>query len=138
MCYVFPSSCQLKPQYRCFLGSEAIRLFPSHVSILIIQSLFDQTQLHLDQINFKSEDFSLKLLENLDQSSSRISIFAPACSLHGFLFRSIWSKFHIKQRTLGSILNLWLKRKKRYHLQLIDYHFQSSYCPHSDDYQQIF
>ena len=45
-----PSSCQLKAQYKCFLGSEAIRLFPSHVSILIIQSLFDRTQLHLDKL----------------------------------------------------------------------------------------
>jgi hypothetical protein len=133
----FPSSCQLKPQYRCFLGSEAIRLFPSRVSILIIQSLFDQTQLHLDRLNYNSEDFSLKLLENLRQSSNRISIFAPACSLHGFLFRSLWSQFDIEQRTLASVLNVWLKRKKRTHLQLIDHHFDSSFCPQREDDDEI-
>jgi hypothetical protein len=133
----FPSSCQLKPQYRCFLGSEAIRLFPSRVSILIIQSLFDQTQLHLDRLNYNSEDFSLKLLENLRQSNNRISIFAPACSLHGFLFRSLWSQFDIEQRTLASVLNVWLKRKKRTHLQLIDHHFDSSFCPQREDDDEI-
>ena len=124
-----PSSCQLKPQYKCFLGSEAIRLFPSHVSILIIQSLFDRTQLHLDKLNMNSDNFSKKLAENLRQSSDRISIFAPACSTHGFLFRSLWSRFNIEQRTLASVLNAWLKRKKRIHLQLIDHHFDSSFCP---------
>jgi len=124
-----PSSCQLKPQYRCFLGSEAIRLFPSHVRILILQSLFDQTQLHLDKLNFNSNDFSLKLIENLRQSSHRISIFAPACTVHGFLYRSLWSQFDIKQRTLASILNVWLKRKKRTHIQFIDQQFDSSFCP---------
>jgi len=133
----FPSSCQLKPQYRCFLGSEAIQLFPSHVSILIIQSLFDQTQLHLDRININSEDFSLKLLENLRRSNNRISIFAPACSLHGFLFRSLWSQFDIRQRTLASVLNVWLKRKKRTHLQLIDDRFDSSFCPQREDDDEI-
>jgi hypothetical protein len=133
----FPSSCQLKPQYRCFLGSEAIRLFPSRVSILIIQSLFDQTQLHLDRLNYNSEDFSLKVLENLRQSSNRISIFAPACSLHGFLFRSLWSQFDIEQRTLASFLNVWLKRKKRTRLQLIDHHFDSSFCPQRGDDDEI-
>jgi hypothetical protein len=132
-----PSSCQLKPQYRCFLGSEAIRLFPSHVSILIIQSLFDQTQLHLDKLNLNSDDFSLKLIDNLRQSSKRISIFAPACSLHGFLFRSLWSQFDIKQRTLASVLNVWLKRKKRTHLQLIDRRFDSSFCPQREDDDEI-
>jgi hypothetical protein len=133
----FSSLCQLKPQYRCFLGSEAIRLFPSRVSILIIQSLFDQTQLHLDGINLNSDDFSLKLLDNLRQSSDRISIFAPACSLHGFLFRSLWSQFDIEQRTLSSILNIWLKRKKRTHLQLIDHRFDSSFCPQREDDDEI-
>ncbi|CAF1292288.1 unnamed protein product [Rotaria magnacalcarata] len=128
-----PSSCQLKPQYKCFLGSEAIRLFPSRVSILVIQSLFDQTQLHLDKLNTHSNDFSLKLIENLRQSSNRISIFAPACSIHGFLFRSLWPQFDIEQRTLASVLNAWLKRKKRTHVQLIDHHFDSSFCPQRDD-----
>ena len=134
----FPSSCQLKPQYRCFLGSEAIRLFPSRVSIFIIQSLFDQTQLHLDRLNYNSEDFSLKLLDNLRQSSKRISLFAPACSLHGFLFRSLWSQFDIEQRTLASVLNVWLKRRKRTtHLQLIDHRFDSSFCPQREDDDEI-
>lgn len=133
----FPSSCQLKPQYRCFLGSEAIRLFPSRVSIFIIQSLLDQTQLHLDRLNQNSEDFSLKLLENLQQSNKRISIFAPACSLHGILFRSLWSQFDIEQRTLASVLNVWLKRKKRTHLQLIDQRFDSSFCPQREDDDEI-
>ncbi|CAF0848486.1 unnamed protein product [Rotaria sordida] len=128
-----PSTCQLKPQYKCFLGSEAIRLFPSHVSILIIQSLFDQTQLHLDKLYINSNDFSLKLIENLRQSSNRISIFAPACSIHGLLFRSLWSQFNIEQRTLASVLNIWLKRTKRTHVQLIDNHFDSSFCPHRED-----
>ncbi|CAF1260309.1 unnamed protein product [Rotaria sp. Silwood1] len=128
-----PSTCQLIPQYKCFLGSEAIRLFPSHVSILIIQSLFDQTQLHLDKLYINSNDFSLKLIENLRQSSNRISIFAPACSIHGFLFRSLWSQFDIEQRTLASVLNIWLKRTKRTHVQLIDHHFDSSFCPHRED-----
>ena len=129
----FPSSCQLKPQYRCFLGSEAIRLFPPRVSILIIQSLLDQTQLHLDRLNSNIEDFPLKLLANLRQSNDRISIFAPACSLHGFLFRSLWSQFDIEQRTLASVLNVWLKRRKRTHLQLIDHRFDSSFCPQRED-----
>lgn len=132
-----PSSCQLKPQYKCFLGSEAVQLFPSHVSILVIQSLFDQTQLHLDKLNIHSNDFSLKLIENLRQSSNRISIFAPACSMHGFLFRSLWSQFDIEQRTLASVLNVWLKRKKRTHVQLIDHHFDSSFCPQRDDDDEI-
>ncbi|CAF0782315.1 unnamed protein product [Adineta steineri] len=132
-----PSSCQLKPQYRCLLGSEAIRLFPSHVRILIIQSLFDQTQLHLDELNLNSNDFSLKLLENLRQSNNRISIFAPACSVHGFLFRSLWSQFDINQRTLASVLNLWLKRRKRTHLQLIDHRFDSSFCPQRENDDEI-
>jgi hypothetical protein len=130
--------CQLKDRYKCLLGSEAIRLFPLSVKILIIQSLFDLTQLQLDKININSYDFSLKLRDNLRQSSDRISIFAPSCPLHGFLFRSIWSKYHIEQRTLASVINLWLKRKKRYHLQLIDHHFHSSYCPQIDDQQEIF
>lgn len=129
-----PSSCQLKPQYKCFLGSEAIRLFPSHVSILVLQSLFDQTQLHLDKLNLNLNDFSLKLIENLRQSSNRISIFAPACTIHGFLFRSLWSQFDIEQRTLASVLNVWLKRKKRTHLQLIDHHYDSSFCPQRENY----
>jgi hypothetical protein len=128
-----PSSCQLKPQYRCFLGSEAIRLFPSHVRILILQSLFDQTQLHLDKLNFNSNDFSLKLIENLRQSSNRISIFAPACTVHGFLYRSLWSQFDIKQRTLAFVLNVWLKRKKRTHIQFIDQQFDSSFCPQREN-----
>ncbi len=133
-------SCQLPDRYKCLLGSEAIRLFPLSIKILVIQSLFDLTQLQLDKMNnMNSYDFSLKLRDNLHQSSNRISIFAPSCPLHGFLFRSIWSKFHIEQRTLASIVNLWLKRKKRIHFQLIDYHFQSSYCPQiDDDDQQIF
>jgi hypothetical protein len=130
--------CQLKDRYKCLLGSEAIKLFPLSVKILIIQSLFDLTQLQLDKININSYDFSLKLRDNLRQSSDRISIFAPSCPLHGFLFRSIWSKYHIEQRTLASVINLWLKRKKRYHLQLIDHHFHSSYCPQIDDQQEIF
>ncbi|CAF0914186.1 unnamed protein product [Rotaria sordida] len=136
--------CQLKPHYKCLLGSEAIKLFPLRVKIFIIQSLFDLTQLQFDNININSYDFSLKLLDNLRQSSNRISIFAPSCPLHGFLFRSIWSKFNIKQRTLSSILNLWLKtrKKKDFHLHLIDQHFYSSYCPQNNDddeyNQQIF
>jgi hypothetical protein len=125
--------CQLKDRYKCLLGSEAIKLFPLSVQIFIIQSLFDLTQLQLDEININFYDFSLKLRDNLHQSSHRISIFAPSCPLHGFLFRSVWSKFDIEQRTLASILNLWLKRKKSYHLQLIDHHFHSSYCPQIDD-----
>jgi len=129
----FPSACQLKPQYKCFFGSEAIRFLPSHVSIFVIQSLFDQTQLHLDQLNYNSDDFPTKLMDNLRQSSKRISIFAPACSLHGFLFRSLWSQFDIEQRTLASVLNVWLKRKKRTHLQLIDHRFDSSFCPQRED-----
>jgi hypothetical protein len=84
-------------------------------------------------MNRNSYDYSLKLIDNLRQSSNRISIFAPACPLHGFLFRSSWSKFDIEQRTLASILNVWLKRKKRFHLQLIDHQFHSSYCPQKDD-----
>jgi len=132
-----PSSCQLEPKYKCLLGSEAIRLFPSHVSILIIQSLFDQTQLQLDLVDLNSEDFSSKLTKNLRQSSSRISIFAPACPVHGFLFRPVWSQFNIKQRTLASVLNLWLKRKKRTRLQLMDQHFDSSFCPQRDEQIEI-
>ena len=130
--------CQLKPSYKCLLGSEAIKLFPLSIKILIIQSLFDLTQLQLDKINLNSYDFSLKLRNNLYQSSNRISIFAPSCPLHGFLFRSIWSKFDIEQRTLASVLNVWLKRKKRFHLKLIDHHFHSSYCPQDDYHQEIF
>ncbi|UJR37630.1 hypothetical protein I4U23_030327 [Adineta vaga] len=133
-----PSSCQLKPQYRCFLGSEAIRFFPSHVRILIIQSLFDQTQLHLDEVNLHTNDFSLKLLENLRQSNEHVSIFAPACSLHGFLFRSLWSQFDIKQRTLASVLNVWLRRKKRTRLRLIDHHFDSSFCPQRENDDELY
>ncbi|CAF1417444.1 unnamed protein product [Rotaria sp. Silwood1] len=125
--------CQLKPNYKCLLGSEAIKLFPLRIKIMIIQSLFDLTQLQFDNININSYDFSLKLLDNFRQSSNRISIFAPSCPLHGFLFRSNWSKFNIKQRTLSSILNLWLKRKKKFHLHLIDQHFYSSYCPENND-----
>ncbi|UJR08586.1 hypothetical protein I4U23_012845 [Adineta vaga] len=136
------SSCQLESRYKCLLGSEAIKFFPSSVKILIIQSLFDLTQLQLDKMNVNSYDFSLKLRDNLHQSSHRISIFAPSCPLHGFLFRSVWTKFDIKQRTLASVLNVWLKRKKRFHLQLIDEHFYSSYCPQSHDdndyYESIF
>ena len=128
--------CRLKPHYKCLLGSEAIKLFPLSVKILIIQSLFDLTQLQFDKTNINSYDFSLKLIDNLHQSSSRISIFAPSCSLHGFLFRSIWSKFRIEQRTLSSVIDTWLKRKKRFHLHLIDRHFYSSYCPQNDDYHQ--
>jgi hypothetical protein len=128
-----PTFCQLKPHYKCLLGSEAIKFFPLSIKILIIQSLFDLTQLQLDKMNINSYDFSLKLRRNLRQSSHRISIFAPSCPLHGFLFRSIWSKFDIEQRTLASVLNVWLKRKKRFHLKLIDHHFHSSYCPQSDD-----
>ncbi|CAF1635833.1 unnamed protein product, partial [Adineta ricciae] len=73
------SSCQLESRYKCLLGSEAIKLFPSSVKILIIQSLFDLTQLYLDKINLNAYDFSLKLRDNLRQSSHRISIFAPSC-----------------------------------------------------------
>jgi hypothetical protein len=131
--------CQLEDRYKCLLGSEAIRLFPLSMKILILQSLFDFTQLQLEKIPLNAYDFALKLRDNLHQSTSRISIFAPSCSLHGFLFRSIWSKFHIEQRTLASVLHLWLKRKKRFHLQLIDHHFHASYCPPIDqDDQQIF
>jgi hypothetical protein len=132
-------SCRLTDRYKCLLGTEAIRLFPLSIKILVIQSLFDLTQLQFDEMNINSYDFSLKLRDNLHQSSNRLSIFAPSCSLHGFLFRSIWSKFHIEQRTLSSVVHQWLKRKKRFHFQLIDYHFQSSYCPpHIDDDQSIF
>jgi hypothetical protein len=130
--------CQLEDRYKCLLGSEAIRLFPLSIKILIIQSLFDLTQLQLDKLNINSYDFSLKLRDNLYQSSHRISIFAPSCHLHGFLFRSIWSKYHIEQRTLAYVLNLWLKQKKQIHMKLIDHHFHSSYCPQIDDNQQIF
>lgn len=131
-------SCQLKPRYKCLLGSEAIKLFPLSVKIFIIQSLFDLTQLQFDRHYINSYDFSLKLLDNLRQSSNRISIFAPSCPLHGFLFRSIWSKFHIEQRTLSSVLNLWLKRKKNLPLHLIDHQFFSSYCPQQvDDFNQV-
>ena len=132
-----PSSCQLKPRYKCLLGSEAIRLFPSHVSILIIQSLFDQTQLQLDDLTSNADDFSLKLAENLRQSSNRVSIFAPACSLHGYLFRALWAQFDIQQRTLASVLNAWLKRKKRTRLQLIDHDYDSSFCPHKEENMEI-
>jgi hypothetical protein len=136
-------SCQLESRYKCLLGSEAIKLFPLSIKILIIQSLVDLTQLQLDKMNMNSYNFSLQLRDNLRQSSNRISIFAPSCPLHGFLFRSVWSKFDIKQRTLASVLNVWLKRKKRFHLQLIDEHFYSSYCPQNDDddddyYQEMF
>lgn len=126
-------SCRLTDRYKCLLGSEAIRLFPSSVKIFVLQSLFDWTQLQLDPMNMNSYDFSLKLRDNLRQSSDRISIFAPSCPLHGFLFRSNWSKFHIEQRTLVSALNLWLKSKKHFHLQYIDQHFDASYCPQIDD-----
>lgn len=126
-------SCQLPDRYKCLLGSEAIRLFPSSVKIFVLQSLFDWTQLQLDPMNMNSYDFSLKLRDNLRRSSDRISIFAPSCPLHGFLFRSNWSKFHIEQRTLVSALNLWLKDKKHFHLQYIDQHFDASYCPQIDD-----
>ncbi|CAF0958574.1 unnamed protein product [Adineta steineri] len=133
------SLCQLESRYKCLLGSEAIKLLPLTVKIFIIQSLFDLTQLQLDKININSYNFTLKLRDNLRQSSNRISIFAPSCPLHGFLFRSVWTKFDIKQRTLASVLNLWLKKKKKFHLQLIDEHFYSSYCPQiNDDYQEIF
>ena len=54
-----------------------------------------------------------------------------------FLFRSLWSQFDIKQRTLASVLNVWLKRKKRTHLQLIDRHFDSSFCPQREDDDEI-
>ena len=126
-------SCQATPKYKCLLGSEAIRLFPSHVSILIIQSLFDQTQLQLDDFTVNSEDFSSKLTANLRQSSARVSVFAPACAVHGFLYRPVWSQFDIEQRTLASVLNLWLRRKKRTRLQLIDQRFDSSFCPQRED-----
>ncbi|CAF3862487.1 unnamed protein product [Rotaria sp. Silwood1] len=106
--------CKLEPRYKCLLGSEAIKYFPLYVKIFIIQSLFDFIQLQLDEINLNSYDFSLKLRDNLYQSSHRISIFAPSCTLHGFLFRSVWSKYDIEQRTLASALNLWLKRKKKF------------------------
>ncbi|CAF1054363.1 unnamed protein product [Rotaria magnacalcarata] len=122
-------SCQLTSRHKCLLGSEAIKLFPSNIKIFIIQSLLDLTQLQFDKIHINSYDFSLKLIDNLRQSSNRISIFAPSCPLHGFLFRSIWSKFKIKQRTLSSVLNLWLKRNKSFPIHLIDHHFYSSYCP---------
>ncbi|CAF4645870.1 unnamed protein product, partial [Rotaria sp. Silwood2] len=130
--------CKLEPRYKCLLGSEAIKYFPLYVKIFIIQSLFDFTQLQLDEINLNSYDFSLKLRDNLYQSSHRISIFAPSCTLHGFLFRSVWSKYDIEQRTLASVLNLWLKRKKYFHLKSIDHDFHSSYCPQNDDNQDIF
>lgn len=127
-----PATCQLEPRYRCLFGSEAIRMFPSSIRIFILQSLFDLTQLYLDHVHLDGVDFSSKLLTNLDQSSSRLAIFAPACSLHGFLFRSSWSKFEIEQRTLASVLYRWLKRNNRYHPRLIDEHFRSSSCPHED------
>ncbi|CAF1670529.1 unnamed protein product, partial [Adineta ricciae] len=133
-----PSSCHLKPQYRCFLGSEAIRFFPPHVRILIIQSLLDPTQLHLDDVNLRTNDFSLQLRESLHQANERVSIFAPACSTHGFLFRSLWSQFDIKQRTLASVLNVWLRRKKRTHLRLIDHQFDSSFCPQRENDDELY
>ena len=129
-------SCQLSDRYKCLLGSEAIRIFPSHVKIFVIQSLFDWTQLQLDPMNLNSYEFSLKLRDNLRQSNDRISIFAPSCPLHGFLFRSNWSKFRIEQTTLASAVNLWLKGKKRFHLQYIDQNFDTSSCPPIDDEQQ--
>lgn len=134
-------SCQLPDRYKCLLGSEAIRLFPSSMKIFVLQSLFDWTQLQLDPMNLNSYEFSLKLRDNLRQSSDRISIFAPACPLHGFLFRSNWSKFHIEQRTLASAINLWLRTRKRFHLKYLDQNFDASYCPQiddDDDDQQIF
>ena len=133
-------SCRLTDRYKCLLGTEAIRLFPSTVKILVIQSLFDLTQLQFDKMKDNSFEFSLKLRDNLHQSKNRLSIFAPICPLHGFLFRSMWSKFHIQHRTLASLIHRWLARKKRFHFQLIDYHFQSSYCPPyiNDDDLSIF
>ncbi|CAF5194917.1 unnamed protein product, partial [Rotaria magnacalcarata] len=77
-------SCQLTSRHKCLLGSEAIKLFPSNIKIFIIQSLLDLTQLQFDKIHINSYDFSLKLIDNLRQSSNRISIFAPSCPLHGF------------------------------------------------------
>ncbi|CAF1670588.1 unnamed protein product, partial [Adineta ricciae] len=133
-----PSSCHLKPQYRCFLGSEAIHFFPPHVRILIIQSLLDPTQLHLDDVNLRANDFSLQLRQSLRQANERVSIFAPACSTHGFLFRSLWSQFDIKQRTLASVLNVWLRRKKRTHLRLIDHQFDSSFCPQRENEDELY
>jgi O-palmitoleoyl-L-serine hydrolase len=130
-----PSSCQLEPRYRCLLGSEAIRWFPSSVRILILQSLFDLTQLHLDHMHHDVSHFSSTLIANLRQSSQRLSIFAPACPLHGFLFRSSWATFDIEHRTLSSLLHRWLKRNNHVHLRLIDEQLQSSYCPTNDEHE---
>ena len=121
------SQCQFKQRYKCLFGSQAIQFLPSKLKIFIIQSLFDLTQLQFDHSN----DFSVKLRENLIESRHRLSIFAPSCYQHGYLFRSLWSKYSINQRTLGYYLHMWLKHNK--HLFILDENFQSSSCPLNDE-----